>query len=475
MLLPFLASRIRAAFARADTAVLLIWAVSLLGFALRVEHALTFDGPLKGSDYAAEIAGLRWMMENHRPFGFTYQLPEGIGYQPPLYYALGAVVLYVTGSERAVSFLAVGGWAIRQWLLWRILKQSAHGHRWTWLAVLTLNAVLPISALTDGKVNPEGFHSTLFTIAAYLLWRMERESLEPGGITTRTGAAFGAVGGLGVLTKATAALLPIAACVVFVWCAARAVRSRGWRAVGRRALRPFAIAALAWCLVASWWLGPNLAKYGHPFPHAWSQASDPILARPILERRPVAWMLPFSWSAHLRSPVIHSYAYPPPNLWAGLVTGTWSDFFNKGFCRLDGEVAFVERWGGWPVTERCIWLLRTLVVIGCFLTPAGLLSIGYVAWRHLRTGGREGSLALPALAVLNMLFVSLFALVYPLDDGAVLNARYLLPASVPMCACLGTTLAKLERGPPVAQVARALTIAAIGIVAALVVYERWGV
>jgi hypothetical protein len=476
-LLPPLASRIRGAFTGAGAPWLLMWAVSLLGFALRLEHALTFDGLAKGSDYAAQIAGLRWMIAHPRPFGFTHDVPWSIGYQPPLWYGLSAAILALTHSERATALTAVAGWALRQWLLVRMLKQSSHGHRWSWLAALTLNAVLPIGVLTDGKVNPEGLHTTLFTVAAYFLWRMERESLEPNGISSRTGVAFGAAAGLAVLTKATAGVLPIAAAVVFGWMAVRARLSQGKRPPWLRLVRPFALAGLAFCLVAGWWCAPNLAKYGHPFPHIWNLDTPrevPILAQPVLQRRPLAWMLPFSWSPHLEWPTIQTIDSPTPNLWAGLVTGTWSDWFNKGFCRLAGPPAYVDHWGGWPVSKPCLRLYRRLLVVGGFLTLAGLLSVGYVAWVHLRTAGRAGSLALPVLSVLTVVFVSLFALVFPYDDAAVLNARYLLPASTPMAACLGMTLARLERGPPPARIARAAIMAAIALVVVLVVYERWG-
>src|ERR1700742_3635383 len=48
--------------------------VSLIGFALRAEHTWTFDGPLRGADYAVNVDGIRWMIQHHRPFDFTPQV-----------------------------------------------------------------------------------------------------------------------------------------------------------------------------------------------------------------------------------------------------------------------------------------------------------------------------------------------------------------------------------------------------------------
>jgi hypothetical protein len=84
------------------------------------------------------------------------------------------------------------------------------------------------------------------------------------------------------------------------------------------------------------------------------------------------------------------------------------------------------------------------------------------------------------VVVLGALFVMLFALSYPYDGAAVLNPRYLLPEVTPMTACLGLGLAQLERtrtqryDRSLGLLVVALTILAIGIVAALVLLERFG-
>lgn len=473
-------AHISARLCRTDAAGLLMLAVSALGLALRVEHAHTFDGLARGSDYQAHLAGVRWMLQHWRPFSFNPDLGVynwSIGYQPPLWYAIGAVILRWTDSERAIAYVAVAGWAVRQLILACILQRAMPESRWNALAALTINAVLPLSVLTDGKANPEGLHSTLFTISLYALWRMERQALRSSGISWVTAAAFGGFAGLALLTKATAAVLPIAAAVVLLWRASRSGQQEGFRSTWRRLGRPAVIAAGVWCAVAGWWCGPNLLKYGHPFPHTWdreSPAEQPVLAEPVLYRRPLGWAMPFYWREYLETPVIRSPVVPRPNLWAVLVSGTWSDFYNRGFCRLQGGGRHRGFWSAEPVSGRCLQLFSALLSIGCLITLAAAFTVLHTAWRHVRSGGHEGSLALPVAIVLSLFFSSLFALVYPYDEYAVLNPRYLLPGSTAISACLGLAFSRWEAGRWKPRLVRRLLFIAIGIVAALVVYERWG-
>jgi 4-amino-4-deoxy-L-arabinose transferase-like glycosyltransferase len=472
----------RPGLGRLDGKGLAALAITALGLALRLEHAATFDGPGHGSDYGAHMAGVRWMLEHWRPFWFTSEVPWSIGYQPPLWYALGALLLRLTQHERAIAGVAVAGWLVRQVLLARFLRRAAIP-RWSGLAAVAVHAVLPVGVLTDGKVNPEGLHTTLFTAAVYLLWRMERQAVRlEGGMSLRLAALFGAFAGLAVLTKATAGVLPLAAAIVVLWHVVRAHRARaGWPAIWRRLVRPLALAGAVWIAVAGWWCGPNLVRYGHPFPHIWDREtpeSQPILAKPALYRRPLGWALPFHWSGYLASPIIQSEEVPRPNLWAVLVTGTWSDWYNRGVCRLKGGGVHAEFWGGggWAVSGRCLRLFSLLACTGCFITLAALAALARALVRHHRSAGRAGSLALPLVVVLSVLFTSLFALVYPFDVAAVLNPRYLLPVSTAMAACLGLELTELEGGGRARwrRIVRAALFVAITLVGVLVVHARWG-
>lgn len=462
--------------------------VTALGLLLRVEHALTFDGVRRGSDYNVHIAGVHWMLEHKRPFYFAPDLSPQVGYQAPLWYALGAVVLAITGHDRAIAFIAVVGWLLRQSVLGLILLQAAKKREdqsslasWGALAALAISAFLPISVLTDGKLNPEGLNATCIMLACYPLWRMERQAVEEHRIRIGSAIAFGLLSGIALLTKATGIVLWFGAGILFLFQALRIGKKLGIRALWRRLVLPVLASATLFALVASVWVGPNLKQYGHPFPHAWH---DMPQTEPLLYRRPLGWALPFDWAPYLKYPVIRSPTAPRPNFWSVLVTGTWSDWYNRGICRLEGGGPPLTDvwgysdpvWGGpfWAVSRRCMNVHRRVLIVGLFLTVCALLALVQVTRSHLRSDGQRGSLVLPALIVMEIAFVLLFALTYPFDWGAVLNPRYLLPATVPISACLGIALMQMRGSHRLRNLAHAAVLLSIALVGCLVVFQRFG-
>jgi hypothetical protein len=451
--------------------------VTLLGLLLRIEHAYTFNGPDRGSDYGSNVEGVRWMLKNMRPFNFTNEVAWSVKYQPPLWSAVGALVLKLTNSERAIAYVAVFGWTIRQWLLARIMKLMAPHRDWSAVVALSINAVLPISVLTDGKVNPENYHTTLFTVALYFLWRMERQSLSSSGVSLVTAMFFGLFAGLSMLAKGTASILVMAAVIVLVWQARRIRLQYSWAIVRRRLLAPTAVAAVVWCVVTGWWIWPNLVRFHHPFPHTWdtdTPKQEPTLALPFFYRRPLGWALPFEWKEYIELPINRDGKRPRPNFWATSVAGTYTDWYNRGFCRLPGGPATTDVWGGWPVTMRCVGVYVKLFWLGILLSIMAVVAFGHTLRNHIKTCGRKGSLVLPTLIVLGTLFPGLFAIAYPYDHAAVLNPRYLLPISVPMAACLGLALGQINSAPWKRILAHSVVLAVIACVAILVVYERFG-
>jgi hypothetical protein len=470
-------------------------AATALGLWLRIEHAFTFDGPGRGADYAVHLSGVRWMAEHWRAFNLDATVNYQVRSYPPLWYAVSAVILKVTHSEQAIASLAVLGWMVRHCVLFRMLKEGAPGAHWASCAALSIHAVLPLSILIDGKVNPEGLHAGLFMVALYALWRMERQASQSEGISVRTAVTFGVFAGLALLTKATAAVLVVAGALVLAWRAVRLLRSSGWATTWRRLLRGPIAGLVVWLLIVGWWCGPNLVKHGHPFPHMWDlegPEQHAELALPLWERRPVAWLLPFEWREYLELPVVRSPAEPTPNFWAANVAGTWSDYYNRGFCRLSGGEVTDRVWGArggalwdgtrvWNLSYRCVDVFVRLVYVGLWLSLASVLGILYTAISHVRTAYSRGSLVVPATIVLGVFFVMLFALTYPFDGTAVLNPRYLLPQAAPISFCLGLGLARLQeltrrRGVQgaLAALVSGFTLLAIGVIAVLVVFERFG-
>ncbi len=81
---------------------------------------------------------------------------------------------------------------------------------------------------------------------------------------------------------------------------------------------------------------------------------------------------------------------------------------------------------------------------------------------------------LPTIIVLGTIFPGLFAIAYAYDHNAVLNPRYLLPISVPLAACLGLALGRINSAPWKRILAHSVLLAVIACVAILVVYEGFG-
>jgi hypothetical protein len=427
--------------------------MTMLGLYLRVEHAMTFDGPTRGSDYGVYVHGVRWMMEHRETFDFNPQVPYQVRYQPPGWFAFGAIVLYLADSERAIAGLSVVGFLVRQIVLAKLLKDLAP-HGWSRCLALSLHAVLPLGVVIDGKVNPESFHATWFTLAMYLLFRMERQA--QAGISPATGLLFGGTVGLAILTKGTSSTLLITAIVVFLirlaW-----MRREGFRAISQKLLRAGLVAGGTCYLAIGWYCLPNYREFGHPFPHVWDiEGPDQHaeLRLPTPYRRSLGWALPFEWKPYLDHPLIVSPWDPRPNFWATVTVGTWADIYNRGFCRLKGRQYTEKAWGAkqgfmsrnrnWKVPLRCVNQAKGITRWGLPLSFAAVWAVVHTAWRAFRSRGAEGSLVVPISAILGALFVGLFALAYPFDNYAVLNPRYLMPISVPMLACWGAWLGSIR-------------------------------
>jgi hypothetical protein len=451
-------------------------AISALGLGLRVEHALTFDGPFRGSDYAVTLDGVRWTQAHLAPFFNDPSANLYVRYQPPLWFFVSAAILKLTDSERALAVLAIFGWVLRQFLLAKLLAVAAPQRKWSALAALSIHALLPISVLQDGKVNPEGLHSGLFMLALFVLWRMERQATEQGAIRLPTAALFGFCAGIALLTKATSSVLMITAVLVLGF------RSLGLFGAGafRRLVRPLVLAIGVWCAVVGGWCVPNLIQHHHPFPHSWELVVPTEPELPLWYRRPLGWALPFEMRSYLSHPMVGGTNVP--NFWAYTVIGSWTDLYNRGFCRMQGGGSTDKVWGAagwstdprWTVSGHCIELLSWLARIGLLIAVAATFAVIWTGWRNLRTQFQEGSLVLPLAVTLVVAFVFLFALKFPSDINAVLNPKYLLSATTPFAACFGLWLAHFREGDLPWKIAHVLSLAAIGLVGVLVVLERFG-
>jgi hypothetical protein len=490
-----LLAAIREAFHRSTVWTWLLLGVTALGFLLRIEHALTFDHVNRGSDYSVHLQGVRWMQGHWRPFFCSLAVEYQVRSYPPLWYFLSAIILSIKDNERLLSALSIVGFGLRQLSLWLVLRSAIPQRRLGQLGAMAIHAVLPLAVLIDGKVNPEGLHSGIFAVGIYALWRIERTSRSIEGVRWSSALLFGAAAGLALLVKSTGVLLVAIGAAVFGLHSLRWLLHFGWRAAWRRVVVRSLAAAAVWAALAGFWVGTNLVKFHHPIPHVWdleTAATNPILAEPLFYRRPLGWALPFEWQQYWRFPLLRSESNPRPNFWAAEITGTWSDIYNRGFCRLKGGPFTDSVWGGreglhsdpsdvWNVYLRCSRWMASLLHVGVWLTLAAVVALGWCGWQQLRSFGVRGSLVLSGVPVLCTLSFMWFALAYPWDDSAVLNPRYLLSQAMPMSACLGLALAALEtvakRNASRALAARAVILTTLGLIAVvgvMVVYERFG-
>jgi len=465
----------------------LILAVSLVGLLLRVEHAFTFDQAQRASDYQVHLDGVRFVQQRWQAFYLTAAVPFQVRSDPPLWYFLSALLLTLRDDPRLLALLSVLAWVLRHALLWRLLHEALPSQPLSRLAALSIHAVLPLSVLIDGKANAEGLYAGLFFAALYALWRIERQCRQPGRVSIVVGAAFGALAALALLAKLTGGMLLVIGLAVFAWAAFGRAQLVGTNAAGRALLRPALAAGVMWCAVAGSWSSTNVQKFNHPFPHVWQLAPPSgaeAAANPRLYGRPLGWALPLEWREYWDLPILRSPSEPRPNFWATQIAGTWSDIYNRGFCRLTGGPRNDRVWGAkhgflsmptgvdaWSVSQRCIDWFAGMLRVGVWLTVVSLIALLWCFWQALWSRGTRGSLALTITPFMCTASAFWLALAYPFDNTAVTNPRYLLAQVTPMCACLGLGLAQLEglasRKGRAARLAAATLWAVIGCIAAI--------
>ena len=266
--------------------------------------------------------------------------------------------------------------------------------------------MLPLGVLVDGKANPEGLLSGFFALAVYFLWRMERQGVTPRGLSVTSALGFGAAAGLALITKLTGAMLLVVAAAVFGWLLIVRLRRFGLTKLWKEFVVPVCAAGVAWFVFGGWWAGTNLVRIGSPFFQVLELENPqtvPILRLPVLERRPLGWALPFDWDQYWDFPMLRTIGDPRPNFWSVEVIGTWSDIYNRGFCRLKGGTLTDRVWGArngfmdqgsdvWMVNSRCIDWLASMAHVGVWISAAAVIAVFWCALRYLRTWGARGSL-----------------------------------------------------------------------------------
>jgi hypothetical protein len=291
-----------------------LWAILLAAFLLSVSFAVRV--PLNNNpDESSHRDYIRLMVEQkglvmfvpskgRRPLpahvketmqrreGMT-ELPEGAisrdeTHQPPLYYALAALVFAITGggSLLALRLVALPFQLATVWVAWKLGKDLFPNRPEIATALAAFVAFLPTQAQLGGAISNDA--ATHF-FCALIVWRMARffaPHIAPPhrAYAWGEGALLGLFFGLGLLTKLTVLqLFP----VLFVACAL-AVKQK--RITFADTIGVFGGAVLVGLAIAAPWLARNQMLYGDFLAQTIYKATGPNFS-------PSAISQAFGWSS----------------------------------------------------------------------------------------------------------------------------------------------------------------------------------
>jgi 4-amino-4-deoxy-L-arabinose transferase-like glycosyltransferase len=320
-------------------------------------------------------------------------------HQPPLYYALAAVVwracaglpdqvvsyrdkqsgeprsFSVPGPVRPVRLLSVLFGAVTLLFVWAMARTIFPERPELWLGAAGLIGFTPMFTYLSGVINND---SLLAMVFAAIGWQWAR--LLRFGVGARDAAVAGVLLGIALNVKETA--LAFAAVTVVVLAVAPGERSRWGR------LRDIAIALGVAALLGGWWLVRKWLIYGTPFIYPFMY---PLLGLPPQERAALAAALP-------RQVFLFSFM-PLDVIQAHTDVAVLSRFFGALVVLSAGGLVMWlarRRSAATPRFESAaigVWLLAGAAVLG------GLVrNILTVDWRMGTSGGRYLVSVTPLLA-----------------------------------------------------------------------------
>ncbi|MGC9317781.1 MAG: glycosyltransferase family 39 protein [Armatimonadota bacterium] len=325
-------------------------------------------------------------------------------HHPPLYYVLVAGVymaagrtdaaLYTGGRLLSVAF-GLAALLLTRWAALRIFPDRRDA-----VAVgIAVACCFSTYQIVGGSLNNEAAAALVVGVSLVAYTRM-RDSRQP----LRAAAVMGAVLGLGLLTKLTAAVAIVPMAVAGVAAARRAEEGPGWRG---RALLAVGAGLLVALVIASPWMVRNVTVAGRPFFNvqqrsafdrpidvlAYPEASIPVVVGMAEE---IAYSLVWpNWLVRLHA----TRALRAMTQWEGPYRPLWYDL-------LGGIAAAIIAWGFvrlWralqPGGSRRLMVGTMLAII-----VATLLGIVYetllVDMHVVRWGSRYTPVCLPSLGVL---------------------------------------------------------------------------
>jgi len=451
-----LIERLRRGARRLDDQTLAELAAVALGCILRLALARTFDARL-GYDVESHWKYIEW-------FKTHWTLPDmswsRSTYQPPLYYAIAAVLGRAGVGWQGLERLSIALGCLRLVLFAVGLRLALRERPLARIVALALAAVLPASIHLDGMINCEGMLG--FWSAAAMVLTLPAFASD-GRKRLAWASALGLALGLALLTKVSSlSLLGGIGAAALV----ELVRGGGFK----RALPLAAVLAVA-VAVSGWYFAHNVSAYGKPFLAGYDGPEKHAVAgveqTPLLQRRSLGWLL--GWSTDIyRQPSWPSGYEPTPHLGPVLVASTFSDYYKYHFEPSDPAAPAQSRTVPTPTTDA---LARASVAAGTLIaaaTAAGFVALLVAAWRRRAYGG------------LALLFGSLWALAgqiafawrWPIDWEGPVKGVYLQFAALPMCAAFGAAVEEAWRRPRF-RPAALLALCALAVVAVYSGYCRW--
>ncbi len=410
-------------------------ALLLLGVLLRVAAALTLN-PLWGYDVDGHYQYAEWFAHNAKvpPLTEFFQ-----AFHPPLYYAMGGLIIKAGGHIQQVRILSLVFGGGRLALLWAGLELYLPGRRMARLVAMALAAILPAALFMDVSIGAEALQSFLATLALLLAPLALRAK---GRERWYRALGLGLVLGLSLLTKISVLAVLFA---VGVSALGESLLPRSGTPADRlRRAAPFAASlALALAIVAPL-LVRNVRAVGKPFLTSFdtfqAKDQDSVKDRPLLDRRSLGYVFLGSLEIYKR-PYWPTAIQPNPRFFPVLMASAFVDYHGYGLAprrpAQPDDIMAVTPVRHALLLPSCLSLVGgTLIastLLGCWLACA------YALWKRRQVVMLPLLLA-PPLALLGLLH---FTIAHPFDILGVIKATYVQFGFAPAYGLFGLAVDEL--------------------------------
>ena len=432
-------------------------ALLLLGVVLRLAALINLD-PTWGYDSDGHYQYAQWFTSHWAPPPITQFFQA---FHPPLYYAIGGLILRAGGQFPALRAFSLCLGCARLALLWLGLELYLPGRRMARLVAMALAAVLPVALFMDVTIGGEGLQNFLSVIVLILgPWALRAR----GRQRWRLAAWLGLVLGLCLLTKISGTALFVALGLAVLAEQLVSQTSAGER-LGRAA--PFALSLGVALAVSGPLLVRNIRLTGKPFPTSFDtvqadqQAS--VKDKPVLDRRSLGYVFLGSTEIYSR-PFWPNAIAPNPRFFPVLVAGTFGDYLNYGYAprRAERPGDIISNFS--PARREALIPWRLSVVGGTVI--ALTLCCGWLAslralWRR-REVERLPLLLAPPLAIAGLLY---FTIAHPFDSEGVIKATYVQFGCAPLYGLFGLAVESLWNRGRGGRVLASVALAALALVA----------